>query len=127
MAKLEERPVDSGVAGARTLDDAALVEWWRKRFTMVAGVPAETARAGVLLPQMRQLARLPDEERRRLTKARMRAFLSLPGDQRQLILAARRHADAVDPDLAKSDDAVAQSLVSEVEGAAEFQREMDRK
>ena len=124
MAKLEERAVDSGVAGARALDDTALVDWWKKRFAMIAGVPTEVARAGVLLPQMRQLSRLPEAERRKLTKARMQAFVSAPGDQRQLILSARRIAIATDPDLAASDDAVAQSLVSEVPGAAEVMKDM---
>ena len=124
MAKLEERPVDSGVVSARALDDAALVDWWKKRFTMITSVPTEVARAGALLPQMRQLSRLPDAERRKLTKARMQAFLSLPGDQRQLIMSARRIALETDPDLAKSDDAVAQSLVSEVPGAADVMKDM---
>lgn len=127
MAKLEERPVDSGVAGARALDDAALVDWWKKRLTMVASVPTEVARAGALLPQMRQLARLPEPDRRRLTKARMQAFLSLAGDQRQLIMAGRRVADTTDPELATSDDAVTGALAPEVPGAAEVMKEMGRR
>jgi putative intracellular protease/amidase len=127
MAKLEERAVDSGVASATALDDAALVEWWKKRFAMIGGVPTEIARAGAILPQMRQLSRLPDAQRRRLTKARMQAFLSLPSDQRQTILGARRLADGVDPDLARSDDAVADALAPEVPGAAELMRELGKR
>jgi hypothetical protein len=127
MAKLEERPVDAGVAAARALDDAALVDWWKKRFASIAGVPTEVARAGALLPQMRQLSRLPDPERRRLTKARMQAFLSLPGDQRQLVMSARRIAGTTDPGLATSDDSVVEALVPEVPGAAEVMKEMGRR
>jgi hypothetical protein len=127
MAKLEERPVDSGVASARALDDSALVDWWKKRLTMVASVPTEVARAGALLPQMRQLSRLPEPDRRRLTKARMQAFLSLPGDQRQLVMAARRVAETTDPELATSDDAVIGAIAPEVPGAPELLKEMGRR
>jgi hypothetical protein len=87
MAKLEERPVDAGVAAARALDDAAL---------------------GV-------------------RQARMQAFLSLPGDQRQLVMSARRIAGTTDPGLATSDDSVVEALVPEVPGAAEVMKEMGRR
>lgn len=124
MAKIEARPVDSGLVGLKGLDDAAAVEWWKKRFALLAGIPTEVARAGALVPQFRQLAELGESDRKRLTRARMQAFLQVPGDQRQAILAARQLANAIDPKLLASDDAVAQQLVPDIPGAEEMQREM---
>jgi hypothetical protein len=122
MAKLEDRPVDSGVAGIRGKDDAAAVEWWKGRFAKLAGVPTEVARAGALLPQLRELSRLPDPERRRLTKARIQAAVAIPGDQRQKVMSAMSLASAIDPALVKSDQDLAQQLAAEVPGAAEMMR-----
>ncbi len=120
MAKLEERAIDAGVAQLQTRDDAAAVEWWKQRLSLTAAVPGEIARVGAWLPQLRQLSRLPEADRRRLTKARMQAFLSLPMDQRQRVLSATKLALAADPELVKSDDALVQQLAPEVPGAADL-------
>lgn len=125
MAKLEDRAVDSGIALVLSKDDPAALEWWKQRFALIAGVPTDVARAGALLPQMRQLARLSDADRRRLTKLRMQAFILLPSDQRQLILAARKLAYATDPDLLKSDDQVTESLKAEIPGASDLAKQME--
>lgn len=124
MAKIEERPVDSGVAELAGRDDAVAVEWWKQRFALIAGVPGDIARAGALLPALRQLSRLSVADRRRLTKARMQAFLAIPGDQRQRILTARTLAAARDPELTASDQAVVDQIIPEVPGAADMQRQM---
>src|SRR5437762_8317013 len=116
MAKLD-RPVDSGLAALKTADDAAAVDWWKKRFALLAAIPTDVARAGALVPQFRQLAELPEVERRRLTRARMQAFLQAPGDQRQAIMSARQLANMIDPKTLASDDTVVQQLVPEVPGA----------
>lgn len=122
MAKLEQRPVDSGVAQLHGKDDAAVVEWWKQRFALISAIPTEVARAGALLPQMRELSWLPESERRRLTKLRMQAFLAAPADQRQLVMSARKLTYAFDPELVKGDDQVVQQLVPEVPGAADIAR-----
>ena len=123
MAKLEERPVDSGLVGLKGLADTDAVEWWKRRFGLLAGIPTEVARAGALVPQFRQLAELPEAERKRLTRTRMQAFLQVPGDQKQAIFAARKLANAIDPELLASDDALVQQLIPEVPGAEEIQRQ----
>lgn len=125
MAKLEERAVDAGLGPLKGKDDAALIEWWKQRFGLVAGIPTDVARAGALVPQMRELARLPDAERRRLTKTRMQAFMTVPTDQRQRVLAARKLAGAIDPELAKSDDQVTAALAAEIPGAADFAKQLE--
>jgi len=124
MAKLEARAVDAGLVALKSADDAAAIDWWKKRFALLAGIPTDAARAGALVPQLRQLAELPEADRKRLTRARMQAFLQAPGDQRQAVLAARKLANAIDPPLVASDDAVVQQLVPEVPGADELQRQM---
>ena len=124
MAKLEVRPVDSGLVGLKGGDDAAAVDWWKRRFALLAAIPTQVARVGALLPQFRQLAELPEAERKRLTRARMQAFLQVPADQRQAVLAARQLANAIDPKLLAADDAVVQLLIPEVPGAEDMQRQM---
>jgi hypothetical protein len=120
MAKTDERAVDAGLATAKAKTDPDLREWWKQRFELLAAIPTDVARAGALLPQMRELSRLPDAERKRLTRERIKAFVSLTGDQQQKILAARRLADAADPDLGKSDDAIANPIASEIPEARAF-------
>lgn len=120
MAKMEDRPVDAGLSSARTKTDAELLEWWKQRFALLAGVPTDIARAGALLPQLRELSRLPEAERKRLTRERIKAFVSLTSDQQQKIMAARRLADANDPDLGSSDDAIANPIASEIPEARGF-------
>lgn len=117
MAKLEERPVDSGVAAAKAKDDAALIEWWKDRLVKIANIPTDIARAGALLPQMRELSRTAEGDRRRLTKARVQAFVALPTDQRERILTARRLTHAADPALAESDEALAAQVAQDIPGA----------
>ena len=124
MAKLEQRAVDSAVVALRSQDDASAVDWWKRRFALLAAIPTDVARAGALVPQFRQLAELPEADRRRLTRARMQAFLQVPADQKQAVLAARQLANAIDPAVLASDDAVVQQLIPEVPGAEEMQRQM---
>lgn len=125
MAKIEERPVDAALATLRGRDDASAIEWWKQRLALLAAIPSDVARAGALVPQMRELSRLPDGERRRLTKARMQAFMAIGADERQRVLAARKLANAIDPDVAKSDDQVTQGLIAEIPGAADLSKQME--
>jgi hypothetical protein len=124
MARLEARPVDSGLVALRGADDSAAIDWWKERFALLAGIPTDVARAGAIVPQFRQLAELPDAERRRLTRARMQAFLQTPADLRERVVAARKLANAIDPALLASDDAVVKLLIPEVPGAEEIQRHL---
>lgn len=126
MAKTDDRPQDAGLALLKGKPEAEALEWWKQRFALIAAIPTEVARAGALVPQMRELSRLPADERRRLTKTRMQAFMALPGDQRQRILEARKLTYAIDDQLIKSDDALTAELAPEVPGAGDFARQMDR-
>ena len=120
MAKLEERSYDEGVAQARGKTEQELAEWWRQRVALLAAIPTDVARAGALVPQMRQLSLLPADERRRQIKARMTAVVAAPSDQRQRLFAGVKLASAIDPALVRSDQELAQQLVSEVPGASEI-------
>ena len=120
MAKVEDRPVDAGLTSVKGKSDAEVLEWWKQRFALLAAIPTDVARAGALLPQMRELSQLPEHERRRLTRERMKAFMSLGSEQHQRILAARKLTYAADEALVKSDDAIADSLAREMPEAQEF-------
>lgn len=120
MAKPETRPYDEGVAQARGKTDAELAEWWRQRVGLLAAIPSDVARAGALIPEMRELSFLPEGERRRQIKARMQAVVAAPSDQRQRLFASVKLAGAIDPELVRSDQQVAERLVPEVPGAAEI-------
>lgn len=116
MAKTDDRPLDVGLAALRGNDEASAIEWWKQRLALIAAIPVETARAGAMVPQIRELSRLPAAERRRLTKAQMQAFVQLPRDQQELILAARKTGRSIDPELLANDDAVLKALSGEVTG-----------
>lgn len=127
MAKKKDpRPLDIGLASLHGKDEATAVEWWKQRLTLIAAIPSEAARAGAVLPQFRELSFFPSDERRRLTKARMQAFLALPADQQDRILEARRHAASFDPALFQSDTDVTDSVAAEVPGGAELQKRLPR-
>ncbi len=116
MAKTDDRPLDVGLAALRGNDEASVIEWWKQRLALIAAIPVETARAGAMVPQIRELSRLPAAERRRLTKAQMQAFVQLPRDQQELILVARKTGRSIDPELLANDDAVLKTLSGEVTG-----------
>ena len=109
--KKDARPIDVGLASLIGSDEAAAIEFWKKRFELTAAVPNEIARVGALTPQMRELTRITDlEERKRLVRARLIAFTKLTSEQRQLITTARRKAFDVDRGVMEAD----QKLVDEL-------------
>lgn len=120
MAKMEDRPVDSGIAGVKGKSDPELLEWMKQRLTLTAGVPTDVARAGAMLPMLREMARLSADERRRITKIRLQAFQQLPRDQQDKLLTARKLGNASDPDLIESDMAVIRGLKGEVPGVDDY-------
>lgn len=117
MAKKDDRPLDIGLVALAGKDEGTATAWWTQRFGLIAAIPQDIARVGALTPQLRELSRLDPAERRRLTKARMTAFVQLPPEQRATIAAARMAAFAVDPPLMESDEAIVQELVPSVPGA----------
>lgn len=114
------RPVDSGVAELAGKGESELVEFWKRRFEMLAAIPVESARVGALTPQIREVARQDDAERRRLTKARLQAFTQLTGDQQGRIRAARRGAFEVDRDLMTDDEKLISELARDVPGGGAY-------
>lgn len=117
MAKKDDRPIDVGLAALGGVDEATAIEFWKKRFGLIAAIPSDLARVGALVPQLRELSRTAPAERRRLTKARMTAFLQLPAATQQLIAAARKAAFDVDRAVLDSDERIVQDLRAEVPGA----------
>ncbi|HUG56497.1 MAG TPA: hypothetical protein VMJ92_05400 [Candidatus Limnocylindrales bacterium] len=110
------RPVDSGVAELVGKSESELVEFWKRRFEMLAAIPVESARVGALTPQIREVARQDDTERARLMKARLQAFAQLTGDQQGRIRAARRGAFEVDRELMSDDEKLIAELARDVPG-----------
>lgn len=108
--KKDTRPVDEGLAHLRGSDENTAVEFWKKRFKLTASVPDETARVGALTPQIRELTRVLEPERTRLTRARIIAFAQLEPEVRQTIVAARRRAFDVDRAILEDD----QKLVDKI-------------
>lgn len=116
MAKNDDRPFDSGLASAKGKSDAEMLEWMKQRLVLVAGVPTDVARAGAMLPMIREIAHLPAEERRRVTKIRLQAFQALSADQQEKLVTARKLGNASDPQLLADDAAVIRGLKGEVPG-----------
>lgn len=116
MAKLDDRPFDAGLANVKGKGDAELLEWMKQRLTLVAAVPTDVARAGAILPMLRETSYLPAGERRRLTKLRIQAFQALPTDQQEKLVTARKLGNASDPELLAADAAIIRELKGEVPG-----------
>ena len=116
--KKDTRPVDVGLAALHGKSDNELVEWWKQRLELIAQVPTEIARVGALTPQLRELSRIEsDEERRRLTRARMIAFSQLSQDKRQLIADARKKAWDVDRGVLEKDQQLVDALMPEMDAS----------
>jgi len=121
MAKTDDRPIDVGLAALRGKDEPALIEWWKTRFGMIVAIPQDIARVGALTPQLRELTRIADDDRRKLTRARMIAFSQLPTEQQRLLMEARKKAFEVDREVLEKDqkmvDELAPTLGADVQGA----------
>jgi hypothetical protein len=115
MAKKDDRPIDVGLAALNGKDEAAAIEFWKKRFALVAAIPSDIARVGALTPQLRELTRLDDAERERITRARIIAFVQLPPDVRQRIIDARKAAWKVDPEVLQKDQTLVEKLLPTVD------------
>ncbi len=111
MAKKDERPVDAGLAALIGKSEQELIDFWKQRFALIAAIPMDTARVGALTPQLRELVRIENrEERKRLTMARMKAFVQLPGDQQERISKTRKAAYDIDRGVLEED----QKMVDEI-------------
>jgi len=121
MAKTDDRPIDVGLAALKDKDEPALIEWWKTRFGMIAAIPQDIARVGALTPQLRELSRIADDDRRKLTRARMIAFSQLPAEQQRLLMEARTKAFEVDREVLEKDqkmvDELEPTLGADVQGA----------
>jgi hypothetical protein len=122
MAKKDNRPIDAGLAALRGQDEATAIEFWKRRFSMIAAIPSDIARVGALTPQLRELVRITDlNERKRLTAARMKAFLQLPQEQRDRIMKTRRAAYDVDRGVLEEDQKMVDELLPTIPGAQAYQ------
>ena len=115
MAKKDDRPVDAGLAALRGQDEAKAIEFWKHRFGLISAIPVDTARVGALTPQLRELVRMEDrEERKRLTTARIKAFVQLPADQRERIMKTRQAAYDVDRAVLEEDQRMVDELTPNI-------------
>jgi hypothetical protein len=110
--KKDDRPIDVGLAALSGKSEAELIEWWKQRLTLITQIPNETARVGALTPQLRELSRISsEEERRKLTRARIIAFAQLPAESRQALGEARTRAWDVDRGVLEADQKVVDQLL----------------
>jgi hypothetical protein len=115
MAKKDDRPIDAGLAELRGKDEATAIEFWKRRFGMIAAIPSDIARVGAITPQLRELVRIDDrEERKRLTAARLKAFVQLPEEQKERIVKTRHAAFDVDRGVLEEDQKMVDELLPTV-------------
>ncbi|HAF11719.1 MAG TPA: hypothetical protein DCK98_16805 [Chloroflexi bacterium] len=118
MAKKDDRPIDVGLAALTGSDEAAAIEFWKKRFELIAAIPSDVARVGAMTPQLRELTRMVNEvERERLTRARLIAFAQLSSDVQQKITASRKAAWDVDRSVLEKDQALVDKILPTVEAS----------
>ena len=111
MAKKDDRPIDAGLAALLGKSEQELIDFWKQRFVLISAIPIDTARVGALTPQLRELVRIENrEERKRLTAARMKAFVQLPGDVQERMAKTRKAAYEIDRGVLEED----QKMVDEI-------------
>ena len=121
MAKKDERPVDAGLAALVGKSEPELIDFWKQRFGLIAAIPMDTARVGALTPQLRELVRIENrEERKRLTAARMKAFVQLPRDQQERITKTRAAAYNVDRGVLEEDQRMVDELLPTIPEARNY-------
>jgi hypothetical protein len=121
MAKKDDRPIDAGLAALVGKSEQELIDFWKQRFGLIAAIPVDTARVGALTPQLRELVRIENrEERKRLTAARMKAFVQLSGDQQQRITKTREAAYNVDRGLLEEDQRMVDELLPTIPEAKTY-------
>src|SRR5438105_4794683 len=115
MAKKDDRPIDAGLAALHGKSEQEAIDFWKSRFGMIAAIPSDTARVGALTPQLRELVRITDlEERKRLTTARIKAFVQIPADQRDRITKTRQAAFNVDRGVLEEDQKMVDELTPNI-------------
>ena len=111
MAKKDDRPIDAGLAALLGKSEQELIDFWKQRFVLISAISIDTARVGALTPQLRELVRIENrEERKRLTAARMKAFVQLPGDVQERMAKTRKAAYDIDRGVLEED----QKMVDEI-------------
>jgi hypothetical protein len=121
MAKKDDRPVDAGLAALVGKSEQELIDFWKQRFGLISAIPVDTARVGALTPQLRELVRIQNrEERKRLTAARMKAFIQLPGDQQERIAKTRQAAYNVDRGVLEEDQRMVDELLPTIPEARNY-------
>jgi hypothetical protein len=108
----DRRSADVNLRDMAGKPEADAVSWWSARLSQVASIPSPTARAGALIPMMRELAALPKAQRVALTRARVLAADQLAPDQLDKILEARSVASRQAPEIEADDRAVVGEVVS---------------
>jgi hypothetical protein len=104
----------------RQLNDDELRAWWTRRLTALAAEADEEKRINALVSALRALQRAEPDERRRLTRARMRAAIALPPSVRDLVFATRAAVAKREPALDVDDNSVVQELIQTIPEAAGF-------
>jgi hypothetical protein len=121
MAKKDERPVDAGLAALVGKSEPELIDFWKQRFGLISSIPLDTARVGALTPQLRELVRIENrEERKRLTAARMKAFVQLPRDQQERITKTREAAYNIDRGVLEEDQRMVEELLPTIPEARNY-------
>jgi hypothetical protein len=122
MTKKDERPIDAGLAALSGKSEQELIDFWKQRFGLISAIPMDTARVGALTPQLRELVRIQNrEERKRLTAARMKAFVQLPGDQQERIVKTRQAAYDVDRGVLEEDQRMVDELLPTIPEAKAYE------
>ena len=121
MAKKDERPVDAGLAALIGKTEPELIDFWKQRFGLISAIPLDSAWVGALTPQLRELVRIENrEERKRLTAARMKAFVQLPRDQQERITKTREAAYSIDRGVLEEDQKMVDELLPTIPEARNY-------
>lgn len=104
----------------RALNEDELRAWWHESLTTLAAEADGEKRVASLISILRMLQQTDPTERRRLTRARMRAAIASPPPVRDVVFATRAAAAKREPALIADDELVVQELMPTIPEAAGF-------
>jgi len=91
-----------------------------RAFTALVADSDEERRIALLVSALRALQQVDPDERRRLTRARMRAAMALPPPVRDLVFATRAAAAKREPALDADDESIVTELTPTIPEAVGF-------
>jgi hypothetical protein len=98
-----KRPADVTLREMVGKPESEVIAWWTTRWRQIAAIPVGTARAGAIIPMLREVSALSKDQRLAMTKSRVLGFVELDQQEKDKVFEARKLAARLAPELEQDD------------------------